>query len=199
MISLQNASGMMSSFGDPSSPASGYFGGDYYEGFLQALQGNLSNEADPNQDTDAGYYLQWNYDTDVEDSIDQTLDPGESWEIVSFEQWEETHNQELSNNADLSVLTTQIHGDFEETFDVDTLFYTKEVDGNVSEITIVAVPEHEDAQIKVNGQEQPVTVPLNYWENIITIDVTAADGVTQKTYTLTVIRLLGIMGKHYNK
>ncbi len=84
MIYLKNpeVGGYMGFYGDPD-PESGsvadrYFGGCFYQGMWQAISGELSNTADPSNEMDVGYYLQWNL---------ESLSPGQTWQITAYEKW----------------------------------------------------------------------------------------------------------------
>jgi hypothetical protein len=102
--------------------------------------------------------------------------------------------EEISNDATLSsiLLSYGIEStpiDFMPEFNMDTTSYTATVEASVSEITVIAERSHSNADMTING-DRIISVPLNDGENIITILVTAEDGSTTKTYTLTVTRLL---------
>ncbi|HQI02662.1 MAG TPA: hypothetical protein PLA18_15405 [Deltaproteobacteria bacterium] len=100
MVYLKNpeVGGYMGFYGDPDpetgSVADRYFGGSVYEGMWQAISGNLSNTVDPSNDTDAGYYLQWNLDS---------LAPGETWIITAYERWTGEGGVEVSAPEEQSV------------------------------------------------------------------------------------------------
>lgn len=73
-----NITGTMGFAGNPSTPATKYFGGYYDDGGVYASEtGDLPNTWNE-ADTDAGYQLQWNK---------ASLRPGNSWEIISYERW----------------------------------------------------------------------------------------------------------------
>lgn len=79
MIFLRNADmdlyGIMGYAGTSGTPADHYFGGNYSEGGVYAVDGQLPDIADSDY-RDAGYQLQWNR---------PALAPGETWVIRSYE------------------------------------------------------------------------------------------------------------------
>ncbi|WP_169306626.1 cadherin-like beta sandwich domain-containing protein [Cohnella pontilimi] len=97
----------------------------------------------------------------------------------------------LSSNADLSNLTLST-GTLSPAFASGTTSYTASVANSVSSITVTPTVADSAASVKVNGNTatsgSAVTVPLEVGANTITVLVTAQDGTTQKTYTVTVTR-----------
>jgi len=98
----------------------------------------------------------------------------------------------LSNNASLSALTISA-GTLTPVFATATLSYTASVANSVSSITITPTVSDATATIKVNGVtvasgSASASIPLNAGTNSIATVVTAQDGVTTKTYTVTVTR-----------
>ena len=72
---------------------------------------------------------------------------------------------------------------------IDT--YTANVASNVSSITVIAIPSDPGATvvIRIGGKEDPDgTVELLEGTNVIEVEVKDEDGVTSRTYTVTVIR-----------
>ncbi|MGF7040599.1 cadherin-like beta sandwich domain-containing protein [Mucilaginibacter lappiensis] len=97
-----------------------------------------------------------------------------------------------SADATLAGLSTDA-GTISPVFDTSTTSYTATVDNGVSSITLSPVSNNPDAIILVNGNQPDVAsgtfnIPLNEGSNVITTVVTAQDGTTSKTYTLTVTR-----------
>ena len=95
----------------------------------------------------------------------------------------------LSSDASLSALSLS-DVDF-GTFDADTTSYSAGVGNDVNETTVTATPSHSGAGYVVNlgGSEyDDGVVPLSVGDNVITIVVTAQNGETQQTYTVTVTR-----------
>ena len=96
-----------------------------------------------------------------------------------------------SNDATLSALT--LSGIDFGTFASSTLLYTAEVTDNPTETTVTPSVNHSGATyvIKLGGVEDADrTVSLAAGANVITIKVTAEDGQTTRTYTVTVTRLV---------
>ena len=76
-------------------------------------------------------------------------------------------------------------------FDSATTAYTASVENDVAETTVTPAPNHDGAtyEIKLDGAVvEDGVVPLAEGENAITIEVTAEDGETAITYTVTVTR-----------
>ena len=96
-----------------------------------------------------------------------------------------------SIDATLSGLTLSSI-DF-STFASDTASYTAEVDSSVTETTVTSTVNDSGASyvIKLGGEEVPNgTVALATGSNVITVEVTAEDDSTTKTYTVTVTCLV---------
>lgn len=103
----------------------------------------------------------------------------------------------LSSNADLSALTTTA-GTLSPAFDAGTTAYTASVLFNVSSVTVTATKADPGAtlQVRVNGGayssltsgSASAALSLNVGTNPIDVLVTAEDGTTTKTYTITVTR-----------
>ncbi|KPD07723.1 hypothetical protein AM501_13880 [Aneurinibacillus migulanus] len=98
----------------------------------------------------------------------------------------------LSSNADLSNLTLS-QGTLAPIFSSGTTAYTANVDNEVASVTVTPTVADSTATVKVN--DVAVTsgvatgsIPLNVGPNTITVMVTAQDGTTQKSYTITVTR-----------
>ncbi|MEK3910176.1 cadherin-like beta sandwich domain-containing protein [Paenibacillus sp. FSL H7-0331] len=108
---------------------------------------------------------------------------------VGQEGWMES--QALSTNANLSNLTLS-QGSLSPPFAAGTISYTSAAANAVSSIEVTAILADSNATVKLNGSAaasgSAVTIPLNIGSNPITILVTAQDGTTQKTYTVTVNR-----------
>lgn len=73
-------------------------------------------------------------------------------------------------------------------FDPDRLSYRATVPNDVTRITVVARTRHPSATVTVNGGDPDTPAPLAVGENVITVVVTAEDGVAWLTYTVTVTR-----------
>jgi hypothetical protein len=96
----------------------------------------------------------------------------------------------VSNVADLATLslsgvtTTPV-------FDAATASYTASVPGNTVAVTLTPTTAQAGATITVNGAalvSGSASVPVNVGSNTITVLVTAQDGGTTKSYTITVTR-----------
>ncbi len=68
--------------------------------------------------------------------------------------------------------------------------YAMNVANSVSSLTVTPRPTHPSATVTVDGGSADTPVALDYGENAISVVVTAVDGATTKTYTLTVTRAL---------
>ena len=97
--------------------------------------------------------------------------------------------ERLSSDAKLSALT--LSGIDFGTFDSTTTSYTARVANSVTETTVTPTVSHSGATyvIKLGGvTDADGVVPLDVGANVITIEVTAEDGNTAQTYTVTVTR-----------
>ena len=95
----------------------------------------------------------------------------------------------LSSDATLSALALS-EVDF-GTFDPSATSYTADVANDVAETTFTAVANHSGASYTVNlgGVETANReISLEEGENLITVEVTAEDGETNLTYTVTITR-----------
>ena len=95
----------------------------------------------------------------------------------------------LSKDATLSGLT--LSGVDLGAFDAATTGYTAEVDNEVTETTVTATVNDDGASylVKLDGAaDADGIVGLAVGSNVITVEVTAEDGETTKTYTVTVTR-----------
>ena len=95
----------------------------------------------------------------------------------------------LSNDAALSGL--MLSGVDIGTFDPDTTGYAADVDNEVTETTVTATVNDDGASytVKLDGvADSDGVIPLAVGSNVITVEVTAEDGETAKTYTVTVTR-----------
>jgi hypothetical protein len=97
-----------------------------------------------------------------------------------------------SNDATLSALTTTA-GTLSPTFAAATTAYTASVSNATTSITVTPTVAEANATITVNGTAVASgaasgNITLTVGANVITTIVTAQDGTTLKTYTLTVTR-----------
>ena len=94
-----------------------------------------------------------------------------------------------SADATLSGLT--LSGVDFGTFASGTITYTASVDSGVTETTVTPTPNHSGASyvIKRGGEtDEDGEIALSAGSNVITVEVTAEDGQTTKTYSVTVTR-----------
>jgi formylmethanofuran dehydrogenase subunit D len=96
-----------------------------------------------------------------------------------------------SSNADLDSLTVS-SGSLTPAFDPATLSYTVDLPYPASSIQVTPFVADPTATVKVDGtvtaSGSAATAPLSVGPNTVTILVTAQDGTTEKTYTVTVNR-----------
>ena len=100
-----------------------------------------------------------------------------------------TRSAALSSDATLSALA--LSGVDFGTLDSSTVSYTATVANSVSETTVAPIVNNSNASyvIKLGGEiDADGTVSLTVGINIITVEVTAQDGQTTRTYTVTVTR-----------
>ncbi|MBL8096565.1 MAG: cadherin-like beta sandwich domain-containing protein [Anaerolineales bacterium] len=97
-----------------------------------------------------------------------------------------------SSDADLGSLVTS-EGTLSPAFDSGTTAYTMTVGWGVHNLTLTPTSSDANATITVNGVtvtsgNASSALTINQGETILTVEVTAEDGVTVKTYTITVTR-----------
>jgi formylglycine-generating enzyme required for sulfatase activity len=93
-----------------------------------------------------------------------------------------------STNANLSALTIS-SGSLSPAFAGDSASYTAAVSNSVTSIVVSATVSDPTASVTVNGSSNLSNpINLNVGDNTITVLVTAQDGTTTKTYTITVSR-----------
>ena len=85
----------------------------------------------------------------------------------------------------------------------ETTLYTATVESDVPQLTVTATPNHSGAQIAyLDGDDKELTdssasdngfqVEVPVGDTVITVKVTAEDGSTMQTYTVTVTRVVGL-------
>lgn len=92
-----------------------------------------------------------------------------------------TANPELANASleNLAIENVTLNPEFNS----EIINYTAEVEKEVENLNILAVPQRENATVTVNGGQN-----LAFGENVINITVLAEDGLTEKIYTVVVNR-----------
>jgi hypothetical protein len=101
-----------------------------------------------------------------------------------------------STNANLSNLILST-GALKPTFSAGITTYTQSVANSVASLTVTPTVADATAAVTVNGIPVPSgiasgSIGLAIGDNIITIVVTAQDGITTKTYTVTAARIYSI-------
>ena len=98
----------------------------------------------------------------------------------------------ISESTDATLSALSLSGaTLSPIFASTTEIYTADAGNSVSSITVTATPNDAGATavIKIGGTEDPDgTVDLMEGANVITVEVTAEDGMTAKTYTVAVAR-----------
>ena len=100
-----------------------------------------------------------------------------------------TRAPQPAEDATLSALTLSV-GTLSPAFVKDKTQYTASVGHTVTNLTVTPTPTVAQASAEIDGFDARAgyRVALQVGQNTITVTVTAADGTTQKTYTLTVTR-----------
>ncbi|MCQ6562252.1 cadherin-like beta sandwich domain-containing protein [Paenibacillus mendelii] len=102
-----------------------------------------------------------------------------------------TVTRAASANADLSGLTLS-SGTLSPAFRAATTSYTASVGNEVTSVDITPTAADAEAKVTVNGSAvasgQAKAMALNVGDNTITVQVTAQDGITKRSYTVTVTR-----------
>ena len=99
----------------------------------------------------------------------------------------------LSNDASLSNLALNA-GPLTPGFSSNVTSYLRTLVNGVNAVTIMPTTDDPGATILINGTESITSgatsnpLPVSVGSNTITIKVTAADGVTTQTYTLTLVK-----------
>ncbi len=98
----------------------------------------------------------------------------------------------VSSNADLSALSLS-SGILDQPFDPDVTSYTADVVNEVASIAVTPTVADGTATVTVNGTlvssgTASGAIALSVGDNTINVVVTAQDGITTKTYTVTVTR-----------
>jgi gliding motility-associated-like protein len=117
---------------------------------------------------------------------------------VTVKNYAITVNRNPSDNAVLASITNSAGVKLNPTTGPADYNRTASVAAAVSSITFAAVPQNEHASIKVNGNTvasgvSSAPIALSTGPNTVNIVVTAEDGVTVKTYAVTVTRAASFM------
>ncbi len=99
----------------------------------------------------------------------------------------------VSHNADLAGITLSTGSALSPAFDPSKTAYTALVPNDISSITVTPTAADSNSTITVNGEAvisgtPSQSIDLDVGPNTITTVVTAQDGTTTKTYTVTVTR-----------
>ena len=92
-----------------------------------------------------------------------------------------------SSDATLSALTLS-SGSLSPSFTSGTLAYTASVAHSVSSLIVTPTTNDANATATVNGASPATPVTLSVGSNTVTVQVTAQDGTTTQSYTVTVTR-----------
>jgi hypothetical protein len=111
------------------------------------------------------------------------------WCLYSCEQPAGSVPPVLDSDAALKSLTLSA-GNLSPSFSPETSVYTAVVDHGVDSITVTAAPNSDKAVLNTGSGDSR---SLDIGENTVAITVTAEDGKTTKTYTVTITRLGGIV------
>jgi hypothetical protein len=114
-----------------------------------------------------------------------------------------------TSDATLNALALS-SGTLSPSFDASTYSYTATVSNSVTSLTVTPTTNDSGAAVAVNGNSVSTPVSLSVGSNTVTVKVTGSDGVTTKTYTISVTREtaitvattslpIGIVGASYSK
>ncbi len=105
---------------------------------------------------------------------------------------DETPTPDPSISTDATLSSLSLSGiDFSRPFSPGRYHYDASVAEDVTETTVTAMPDKPEASyvIKLNGEvKDDGFIPLSVGSSVITVEVTAEDGITSQTYTVTVTR-----------
>ena len=124
-------------------------------------------------------------------TVEVTAEDGDTTRTYTVTVTRATQVTASSTDATLSDLT--LSGIDFGTFSSGTLSYTAEVTNSPTQTTVTPTVNHSGASyvVKLGGvADADGTVSLAVGTNVITIEVTAEDGETTRTYTVTVTRLV---------
>ena len=170
-----------------------------YTGNVASDVAQTTVTATPN-DTAAGYIVKLGGVVDADGAVDLTpgrnvitvhvtAEDGVTTRIYTVVVTRAKTADALSSDATLRSLS--LSGIDFGTFDSDTTSYTADVTNDVTQTTVTPVRNDVEAAhvIKLDGVEDTDgVIDLAVGANVITVEVTAEDGVTTSTYTITVTR-----------
>ena len=147
----------------------------------------------------ASYVLRLGEETDEDGTVELSVGPNVVSVEVTAEDGETTLTYTVTVNraeaapelsADATVSSLEL-SDVPLTFDSDTMSYEVSVAHDVEQTTVTATATDDGASYAVKlGEEtdEDGTVELAVGSNVVSIEVTAEDGETTRTYTVTVNR-----------
>ncbi len=149
-------------------------------------------------DDGASYVLKLGEETDEDGTVELSVGPNVVSVEVTAEDGETTRTYTVTvNRADPVVpftdatLSSLELSDVPFTFDSDTTSYEVSVAHDVEQTTVTATANNEGASYVLKlGEEtdEDGTVELSVGSNVVSVEVTAEDGETTLTYTVTVTR-----------
>ncbi len=89
---------------------------------------------------------------------------------------------EAAANTNLETLAVEYY-ELEPEYSGNITNYHVEIPNTESTINILAIPEDENAKVKISGNDN-----LQYGTNTVTVEVTAKDGITVKRYNIEVYK-----------
>src|SRR3989339_1120776 len=157
-----------------------YFGTDMPPSLVDFNVQNASLKVKPTGGWIDGIEYYWQ--VEARNSADTAMSP-----VLQF-----VHQTSLSNDAFLVGLTIST-GTLSPAFDSSVSAYSDTVSNSVANITVTPQAHHIEATITVNGTavlsgNAAPAIALPVGDTTITVQVTAANGITQATYTIIVHR-----------
>ena len=108
-------------------------------------------------------------------------------------------NRPASSNVDLaSLILSEVPDSGPLPFNSSVTSYEATYPNSQSSVTLIPTVAESSASLLLNGESvdsgiQSMAIELNEGPNEIVVQVTAGDGVSSKTYTLTIIREIGVV------
>ena len=148
-------------------------------------------------DANATYAVQLDGQVDADGTVALTVGDNAVSVVVTAEDGETTRTYTVTVtraapplSTDATLRSLALSG-LTLAFDPATTRYTAQVANDVTETTVTPAVNHDGATyvVQLDGQvDADGTVPLSVGENVVAIVVTAEDGETTRTYTVTVTR-----------